>query len=264
MRFFFYIQISILLILFQIDVLSQKRSLENYSQNVFYFENDSINYRILDPYFVQEKPVPLFIFLHGSGERGNDNNSQLVHGSKFFLKETEKIEYNSYVIFPQCPKNSRWSYHKEDPWISKNKTEDKKSISLYGNLVIELIKYLIKEKNIDKNRIYISGLSMGGYGVFDLVSNRPKIFAAAAPICGGADLDLLQNAIEVPFWIFHGDMDRVVPVDKSRKAYNFLIENSKTNILYTEYKGVYHNAWDYVFNEENFFDWFFKKNKNQY
>ena len=74
---------------------------------------------------------------------------------------------------------------------------------------------------------------MGGYGVFDLVSNRPKIFAAAAPICGGADLDLLQNAIEVPFWIFHGDMDRVVPVDKSRKAYNFLIENSKTNNLYT-------------------------------
>ncbi len=59
-------------------------------------------------------------------------------------------------------------------------------------------------------------------------------------------------------------MDRVVSVDKSRKAYNFLIENSKTNILYTEYKGVYHNAWDYVFNEENFFDWFFKKNKNQY
>tara|TARA_B100000287_G_C20513606_1_gene734041 strand:+ start:130 stop:924 length:795 start_codon:yes stop_codon:yes gene_type:complete len=264
MKFFVYIQISILLILFQTEVLSQKRSLKNYSKNVFYFGNDSINYRILDPYFVQEKPVPLFIFLHGSGERGNDNNSQLVHGSKFFLKETEKIEYNSYVIFPQCPKNSRWSYHNEDPWISKNKTEDKKSISLYGNLVIELIKHLIKEKNIDKNRIYISGLSMGGYGVFDLVSNRPKIFAAAAPICGGADLDLLQNAIEVPFWIFHGDMDRVVSVDKSRKAYNFLIENSKTNILYTEYKGVYHNAWDYVFNEENFFDWFFKKNKNQY
>ena len=104
MRFFFYIQISILLILFQIEVLSQKRSLENYSKNVFYFGNDSINYRILDPYFVQEKPIPLFIFLHGSSERGNDNNSQLVHGSKFFLKETEKIEYNSYVIFLNAQK----------------------------------------------------------------------------------------------------------------------------------------------------------------
>ena len=105
---------------------------------------------------------------------------------------------------------------------------------------------------------------MGGYGVFDLVSYRPEIFAAAAPICGGASLDLLKNAIEVPFWIFHGDMDRVVSVYNSRKAYNFLLEKSKKNILYTEYKGVYHNAWDFVFKEENFFDWFFKKKKNQY
>ena len=183
MNLFFYIQILIFFILYQPQVLSQKRSLENYSKDVFYFGNDSINYRILDPYFGENEPVPLFIFLHGSGERGIDNNSQLVHGSKLFLKETEKIEFNSYVIFPQCPKNSRWSYHKEDPWISKNKTEDKKSISLYGNLVIELIQHLIKEKNIDKNRIYISGLSMGGYGTFDLVSHHPELFAAAAPIC---------------------------------------------------------------------------------
>ncbi len=260
MNLFFYIQILIFFILYQPQVFSQKRSLENYSKDVFYFGNDSINYRILDPYFGENEPVPLFIFLHGSGERGIDNNSQLVHGSKLFLKETEKIEFNSYVIFPQCPKNSRWSYHKEDPWI-KNNLEDKKSISLYGNLVIELIQHLIKEKNIDKNRIYISGLSMGGYGVFDLVSNRPEIFAAAAPICGGSDIELLQNATEVPFWIFHGDMDRVVSVENSRKAYNFLLEKSKTNILYTEYKGVYHNAWDFVFKEENFFDWFFKKRK---
>ena len=264
MNLFFYIQFLIFFILFQPLVFSQKRTLEDYNKDVFYFEKDSIKYRILEPYYKENKPVPLFIFLHGSGERGNDNNSQLIHGSNFFIRETEKKEFNSYVIFPQCPKNSRWSYHKVDPWIKKNDLEDTKSISSYGNLVIELIQYLIDKKNIDKNRIYISGLSMGGYGVFDLVSYRPEIFAAAAPICGGASLDLLENAIEVPFWIFHGDMDRVVSVDNSRKAYKFLIEKSKKNILYTEYKGVYHNAWDFVFKEENFFDWFFKKKKNQY
>jgi len=262
MNLFFYIQILIFFIFFQSLGFSQNRTLDDYHKDIFYFEKDSINYRILEPYIKEKKSVPLFIFLHGSGERGNDNNSQLIHGSDFFLRETEKKEFNSYVIFPQCPKNSRWSYHKVDPWTKKNQLKEKKSISLYGNLVIELIQHLIEEKNIDKNRIYISGLSMGGYGVFDLVSYRPEIFAAAAPICGGANLDLLQNAIEVPFWIFHGDMDRIVSVDNSRKAYNFLIEKSKTNILYTEYKGVYHNAWDFVFKEENFFDWLFKKKKN--
>ena len=84
-------------ILYQPQVFSQKRSLENYSKDVFYFGNDSINYRILDPYFGENEPVPLFIFLHGSGERGIDNNSQLVHGSKLFLKETEKIGV-SYLV----------------------------------------------------------------------------------------------------------------------------------------------------------------------
>ena len=129
-----------------------------------------------------------------------------------------------------------------------------------GNLVIELIESLIKEKNIDRDRVYISGLSMGGYGTFDLVSHRPDLFAAAAPICGGADLELLNNAVGVPFWIFHGDSDKVVPVQKSRNAFKFLIKE-RDHHKYTEYKGVYHNSWNNVFEEEDYFKWLFSKSR---
>ena len=184
---------------------------------------------------------------------------QLIHGANFFLKETEKKEFNSYVILPQCPKNNRGSSHKVDPWVfgHNHKTKD---ISHYGSLVIKLIENLIKNNYIDSDRIYISGLSMGGYGTFDLVSYRPDLFAAAAPICGGADLELLKNALDVPFWIFHGDADSVVPVEYSQNAFKLLVSKNNKH-RYTVYKDVNHNSWDYVFKEEDYFKWMFSKSK---
>jgi len=252
----------IILFFLPLVLFSQIRTIEDYKKRVFNLDGKSLNYRILEPFHGDKDPIPLFIFLHGSGERGNDNTLQLVHGSTFFLKETEKEKYNSYVIFPQCSKNNRWSYHKEDPWTSKKEyfEQGDKKISYYGNLVILLIEDLVKKKNIDRNRIYISGLSMGGYGTFDLVSHHPELFAAAAPICGGADMKLLINAKDVPFWIFHGDNDKLVPVEYSRDAYKELKKFSDQN-KYTEYKGVNHNAWDYVFKESNYLDWFFNQRK---
>ena len=249
----------ILIIFYSFDTISQKRDKTDFLKLQFSIDNKFINYRLLKPYYETTDNVPLVIFLHGSGERGNDNEMQLIHGANFFLKETEKKEFNSYVILPQCPKNNRWSSHKVDPWVfgHHHKTKD---ISHYGSLVIKLIESLIKNNNIDSDRIYISGLSMGGYGTFDLVSYRPDLFAAAAPICGGADLELLKNALDVPFWIFHGDSDKVVPVQKSRNAFKFLIKE-RDHHKYTEYKGVYHNSWNNVFEEEDYFKWLFSKSR---
>lgn len=234
----------------------QKRNQDDFLKKQFSKNNQYINYRILEPYHKTNDDVPLFIFLHGAGERGDDNEKQLAHGSRFFLEQTEKKEYNSYVVLPQCPDNNRWSYHKVDPWLKGIQESKNKDISYYGSLVIELIENLIENKNIDPNRIYISGLSMGGYGTFDLVSHRNDLFAAAAPICGGSDLALLEKAVDVPFWIFHGDLDRVVPVEKSRDAFNFLI-NKRNHHKYTEYIGVYHNSWENVFEETDYFMWLF-------
>ena len=151
-------------------------------------------YRLLKPYVKTKENVPLLIFLHGSGERGNNNQSQLVHGGKFFLKETENKNFNSYIIFPQCKKNSRWSNHKIDPWLSSD-SYNQTLLSDHSEMLVELIFSLIDEYNIDPKRIYIMGLSMGGYGTFDLTSKRPNIFAGAVPICGGANINILNLSL---------------------------------------------------------------------
>ena len=122
------------------------------------------------------------------------------------------------------------------------------------------IENLINNYNIDKNRIYLVGLSMGGYGTFDLISKKPNLFAAAVPICGGANLNILQNSINIPHWIFHGELDRVVPVQESRRAFNFLNERNSIH-RYTEYKNTYHNSWDNVFDDSEFMNWLFSFSK---
>ena len=125
-------------------------------------------------------------------------------------------------------------------------------------MLIQLISFLISKYNIDKKRVYLMGLSMGGYGTFDLTSKIPKIFAAAVPICGGANLDILDNASTVPHWIFHGELDEVVPVQKSQEAFD-LLSKKHSHHIYTEYKNVYHNSWENVFEEGKFMEWLFSK-----
>ena len=135
----------ILIIFYSFDTISQKRDKTDFLKLQFSADNKSINYRLLKPYYETTDNVPLVIFLHGSGERGNDNEMQLIHGGNFFLKETEKKEFNSYVILPQCPKNNRWSSHKVDPWVLGHHHK-MKDISHYGSLVIKLIESLLNSR----------------------------------------------------------------------------------------------------------------------
>tara|TARA_B100001564_G_scaffold63525_1_gene49812 strand:+ start:3069 stop:3830 length:762 start_codon:yes stop_codon:yes gene_type:complete len=250
-------RILITLCIISNPIFSQEREISSYLFKKYYSNDDTLSYRFLKPYRKTKENIPLIIFLHGSGERGKNNKSQLIHGGRFFLKETENKNFNSYVIFPQCKKNSRWSNHQIDPWISSN-SYDQKLLSDHSEMLVQLIYSLIDDYNIDSKRIYIMGLSMGGYGTFDLTSKRPEIFAGAVPICGGANMSILNRASSVPHWIFHGELDRVVPVTKSRQAFK-LLSKINSHHLYTEYKNVYHNSWENVFSEGDFLDWLFSK-----
>ena len=238
----------IIMVILYHSIFLQERTIDSYISKEFKFDNLVMPYKFLKPYKKTRKDVPLIVFLHGIGERGKDNDSQLVHGGNFFLNITEKKQFNSFVIFPQCDIKFTWS--------SDNPNE----ISTYGEIVINLIENLINNYNIDKNRIYLVGLSMGGYGTFDLISKKPNLFAAAVPICGGANLNILQNSINIPHWIFHGELDRVVPVQESRRAFNFLNERNSIH-KYTEYKNTYHNSWDNVFDDSEFMNWLFSFSK---
>ncbi len=234
-------------------------------QKAFYISSgDTLPYRILFPEnYDRKKKYPLVLFLHGAGERGNDNEKQLVHGASLFLKAENRKNFPCIVIVPQCPADDFWASTK----IDRTKTPHDIAF-LYENkpntglaLAIKLTRQIIKSESVDKKRVYITGLSMGGMGTFEAVYRFPKLFAAAAPICGGANaLAYTKKTAKTPFWIFHGAIDAIVPVQLSRDMYARL-QALKGKVKYTEYPTVNHNSWDNAFAEPDFLTWLFSNKR---
>lgn len=225
---------------------------------------ETLPYRFLKPKnFDATKKYPLVVFLHGAGERGDDNEAQLKHGVGLFLKEANRDNYPCFVVAPQCPK--------EGYWASAKFTRDNYPIQFDYNYtypitpaleaVIELVKDMADDATIDATRIYITGLSMGGMGTFEAVGRYPELFTAAAPVCGGGDVAAYKAVqAKVPFWIFHGDADGVVPVENSRKMYQRLLSLG-ARVIYKEYPGVNHNSWDNAYAEVSLLPWLFSRRK---
>ena len=243
------------------NLYSQDLSL--YKKESFVFENDTLNYRILKPLnYNPNKRYPVHLFLHGSGERGNDNSSQLTHGGKLFLKKENREKYNSWVIFPQCSKNDRWPSLSSDQWdksFNNNNSKPNKSLGL----VIRLMDKFIEKNQVDKQRIYLSGLSMGGMGTFEILFRRPNMFAAATPICGNGIPQLAKlYADKVPLWIFHGSDDNVVSPKYSLAMAKAIIEAGGSPKM-TLYENTGHGSWNNAFEEKDFLKWIHSKSNKQ-
>jgi predicted peptidase len=241
-------------------LFGQINPVDHYEARWFVLDGDTLPYRILYPEnYDRTKTYPLFLFLHGAGERGADNEFQLTHGATLFLQEENRKDYPCIVVFPQCPKNETWSWlDLGDNWRTLrnwkiNFPEDPEPSM---KLVMALLDTLVNTEAIDVNRQYVSGLSMGGFGTFDLLARQPKRFAAAAPICGGGNSLLPCLYKEVPIWVFHGTVDSVVPVENSRKMVAAL-KNCGAEVKYTEYPDYDHNSWEGAFAEPDFLKWFF-------
>jgi predicted peptidase len=227
-------------------------------------ENQVLPYRILYPENYDKKnKYPLVLFLHGSGGRAKDNEKHLKIGAKLFLEETTRKNFPAIVIFPQCPEESNWGSFTADRSVRPIKAEFNYENNPTWPLVAanELVMKLLKEESVDKSRVYISGLSMGGIGTFESVYRYPQLYAAALPICGGGDVDKYDERIaKTSFWIFHGSADSTVSVNLSRSMKTKL-ETLKANVKYSEYAGVDHNSWDNAFAEPTFFNWMFLQNR---
>ena len=225
--------------------------------------NDTLRYRELLPenYNPQQK-YPLVLFLHGAGERGSDNQAQLTHGSMMFTNPVNREKYPAIVLFPQCPRDYFWSFERRpEGKLDANSFPNNYTISSIMQAVKNLLDKYIAAGNIDTDRVYIMGLSMGGMGTFDMVCRFPDIFAAAIPICGGVNPERLKaTAGKVKFRIYHGDKDDTVPVENSRKAYRALKEYG-AGVEYIEIVGCNHNSWDPAFNQPDFLSWLFRQKK---
>jgi len=240
-------------------------ALDIYEKKEFVFaEGKVLPYRILYPEnYDKNKKYPLLLLLHGAGERGKDNEKQLVHGSKLFISAESRKNFPAIVVFPQCPEESFWAVTKIDRTTMPFKIEFDYTAEPNWPLAAAnaLVKKLSTEEGVDKARVYISGLSIGGMGTFESVYRNPDLYAAALPICGGGDVNHYDKRVgKTAFWVFHGAADAVVNVKLSQEMVEKL-KLLKAEVKYSEYPGVNHNSWDNAFAEKDYLSWMLQHKK---
>ena len=233
---------------------------EAFEKRELVYRGDTLPYRILYPeHYDRSKKYPLVLFLHGAGERGTDNESQLKHGSFLFTSPENRAAYPAIVVFPQCPADGFWAPMERTDEGRLFPARPKPTPSM--QLVEQLVRQCLKHESIDRNRLYVLGISMGGMGTFDYICRHPRRFACAIPICGGVNLERLRKVRRLPIRIYHGSADPVVSVEYSRNAYIELKALGSTRVEYIEFPGVQHESWDNAFAEPDFLAWMFRQEK---
>lgn len=216
-----------------------------------------LKYRLLKPFEYQPgKKYPLIVFLHGAGERGDDNQITLVHAAKDLANPKLRAQFPSYVLIPQCPNDRKWS---EVDW-SKDSSELPAEASQPLQSVKELLDEMIDTAGVNPSKVYLTGLSMGGYGTWDAIARYPNFFAAAAPICGGGDPKTVGAFSSLPIWCFHGEADPVVKVKRTREMVDAL-KAVESPVKYTEYPGVQHDSWTATYANPELYVWMFAQRK---
>lgn len=190
------------------------------------------NYLLYLPHGYEEKDHwPLILFLHGAGERGDDLHMVASHGIARVVEEKEEFPF--VTVSPQCPAERGWDTEK----------------------LRDLLMEILESPKIDLSRIYLTGLSMGGYGAWAMAISYPEIFAALAPVCGGGDSELVYRIKDLPVWVFHGAKDRVVPLRESQIMVDALRRYS-SNMRFTVYADAGHDSWTATYNNPELYQWF--------
>lgn len=258
--FKFTLSLCLLFLTFQV----RSQDLKPYDKGSYIHKKDTIAYRILFPeHFDAQRKYPVVFFLHGRGEQGNDNQKQLKNGGKLFLKEEYRKNFPAIVVFPQCGTDSYWS-NVEITTNDKGKREfnfqkrGKPTKAMHA--LLGMLDDFLDKPYVDKSRVYLGGLSMGGMGTYELLRRKPKVFAAAFAICGGDHVANVEKYKNVPLWIFHGEKDDIVPMTCSTLIADQLkVLGKQVNL--SLYPNANHNSWDSAFAEPKLLPWLFSNHK---
>jgi predicted peptidase len=181
---------------------------------------------------------PLVLFLHGSGQRGDDLEKVKVHGPPQLVAEGKQFPF--ILVSPQCPENGWWD----------NETDR----------LTALLDEIEKKYRVDKDRIYLTGMSMGGYGTWALAAKQPKRFAAIAPLCGAGNPFHAPMIKDIPMWVFHGDQDGVIPLARSQEMVD-AVRAEGGHPKFTIYPGVGHDCWDATYSNPEFWKWLLEQRR---
>lgn len=213
-------------------------------------------YRLVKPIpWEPGRKYPLLIFLHGAGERGSRNQKTLKWGAAFMREAARK--YQSFVLLPQCPWREHWPncVHQSADIFTMSKRPSRAMRALFS-----LLGMILRDYDIDRDRVYVVGISMGGYGVWDMIQRRPDMFAAAAPIVGVGDKSLAPTIAHIPIWLFNGARD---PGFKASISRGMLAALRKAGGYprHTEYPGVSHLCWLSAFRDPKLLDWIYAQRR---
>jgi len=233
-----------------------------FQYHVFTKSEHQSPYRLYVPENIKKgEKYPLVLFMHGYGERGIDNRGQFQRFRcvKFWEK------YPCYVLAPQTPSKIEGVPNSELVWVDTPFGADshvmKANPTWPLKLTLDLLDKIIKENKIDSNRIYVTGLSMGGFATWELIQRNTSKFAAAIPVCGGGDLAFAPKLVSLPLWIFHGELDKTVIVERSRNMVSEIVK-AGGHPKYTEYYAVHHDSWKYAYNNQEVWEWLFIQSKS--
>jgi predicted peptidase len=215
-------------------------------------------YRLLGPKSITPGTrYPLVIFLHGAGERGNDNLSQLKYFPTWMAEQSARKAHPCFILAPQCRDEQKWV---DVDWSKIESTPQSPTPTVDMLAVIAAIEDTLQREPIDPARIYLTGLSMGGYGSWDLAARMPDRFAAVLPICGGGDEATAAKIKDLPIWCFHGDSDTAVSVERSRTMIEALRAAGGAP-KYSELAGVGHDSWTPAYRDPDVLAWIFAQKK---
>ncbi|MAB87927.1 MAG: phospholipase [Planctomycetes bacterium] len=222
------------------------------------YKDEVFRYRLRSPSTVEKgKRYPLVFFLHGAGERGDDNEKQMRHFPELWGKSEYAKAFDCFVLAPQCRVDKRWV---EVPWGDGPSLPLPKEPSHQMRAALLAYEATLKAYPIDEDRIYLTGLSMGGYGTWYLAARYPGRFAAVAPICGGGPEARAAAFKDVKLWAWHGDEDRAVPVSRTRRMIA-AIKKAGGKPRYTELEGVKHDSWVQAYRPRAVLPWMFKQKR---
>ena len=178
---------------------------------------------------------PFMLFLHGRGESSGPLSLVKKWGPPRLLDHGESFPY--IIASPQCPAKESWAQPGQQ------------------ELLLKLIEHIEKTYSVDQNRVYLTGLSMGGYGTWQMATRYPDLFAAIVPICGGGDPNRVQRIAKIPTWVFHGEDDRTVPIKRSEEMVEAMKAAGATDIQFTRYPSTGHDSWTKAYNDPKLYEW---------
>ncbi|MEQ1633183.1 MAG: PHB depolymerase family esterase [Planctomycetota bacterium] len=216
-------------------------------------------FQLLHPNGTPSQPQPLVVFLHGAGERGTDNSKQLTWLPLNLAGDAMRAKFPCYLLAVQCPSNEKWA---DVPWSEIDPSPLPSQPTRAMRAVVAAMDRVLATENVDQDRVYLTGLSMGGYGAFDLAMRMPERFAALVPVCGGGDPKSIGRLQSLPMWIWHGDADSAVPVIRSRQMHA-AAKKLDLDVQYSELPGVGHDSWRQAYGTDGALDWMFTQRRTR-